>query len=419
MSSAGRPGPGGTKHEARPKVQRRGYDAAAMATLAIILPAALALAGEVTPKQSSLSGVPSRPTLPQNAADSEIAFVFDTFAPAIEPGMRKNCPHGYAGTSSENYLASLPAAERVRLSRAENEMEFAERWKASTLGPNNTNLCSNYNLFPNRPLQRTVQGRTSDGIDLDGDDAKSASSKGCAHESFVSPDGRRGIDNQAYRAMGCTRTWRGLDGSPSDMRVGFDSRLRTGEHTIVLILRRVDNLERDDDVEVVIASSLDAPIIDTQARLVPGASFEVSANPRWRTVLRGKIADGVLLTEAKSITLRHPLMNGEGPRAVRSEWQFDDSRLRVRIGADGSLKGVLAGYMPFRTLLDRQVNAGVGAAQTVNMDCAAAFNTLQQLADGGRDPRTGQCTTISTVFEVSAVRAFVTDRRDQKITHRH
>jgi hypothetical protein len=353
----------------------------------------------------------ARPSLPSVPASGELGFVFDVFTPAIQPGMAENCPEGYAGTNSENYLASLAPAERARLSRPENEPEFARLWKAATNGPNNTNVCTNYNLFPERAVQRIVQGKSSIGLDLDGDDSGATNGKGCAHGSFVSPDGRRGIDNQSYRAMGCTRIWRGVDGTPGDMTVGNLTRLRNGEDTIVLVLRNVQSLVRDDDVEVIIASSLDAPIVDAQGKLVTGATFQVSDNARWRTVLHGRIVNGLLTTDAKTITLRHPILGGMGPRAERDEWTFGDGRLRLEIQPDGTLKGVLGGYMPLYTFIDRPVAAGVGTAQIVNMDCAAAYNTLKKLADGGRDPRTGQCTTISSAFELSAVPAFVKDRK--------
>lgn len=56
------------------------------------------------------------------------------------------------------------------------------------------------------------------------------------------------------------------------------------------------------------------------------------------------------------------------------------------------------------------VTGGFGAAVGAGIDCAAQYNTLKKLADGGRDPATGQCTTVSAAFDVAAVPAFVFDR---------
>ena len=43
------------------------------------------------------------------------------------------------------------------------------------------------------------------------------------------------------------------------------------------------------------------------------------------------------------------------------------------------------------------------------IDCAGEYNTLKKLADGMRDPKTGQCTAISSALELKAVPAFVND----------
>jgi hypothetical protein len=210
--------------------------------------------------------------------------------------------------------------------------------------------------------------------------------------------------------MGCMRMWRGVNGSPSEMIVNYQTRLSNGEHTIVLLLRHVDNLEDDSDVEVIIASSLDPPIIDAQRKFISGASFQVSEDPRWRSVLHGRIRNAVLTTDPANVVLRHPMMDGTGPRAIRNEWRFTQMRLRLTFQPDGSLQGVLGGYAPLYAFLDRQINAGVGTTSVVNLDCAAAYNTMKKLADGGRDPKTGQCHLISSAFEVTAVPAYISDR---------
>src|SRR5947207_1321008 len=81
----------------------------ALASAAIaVLPPALA-------RQERAVSLETPAALPAVPANGEIGFIVDTFAPAIQPGMAENCPGGYAGTNSENYLASLRGAERARL----------------------------------------------------------------------------------------------------------------------------------------------------------------------------------------------------------------------------------------------------------------------------------------------------------------
>ena len=50
---------------------------------------------------------------------------------------------------------------------------------------------------------------------------------------------------------------------------------------------------------------------------------------------------------------------------------------------------------------------GRSAANNIGYMCAGVYNALPRLADGHLDPKTGECTTLSTVIEFAAVPAFV------------
>lgn len=343
--------------------------------------------------------------LPPAPADGQMGFVISKFVGSIVPGMKENCPAGFANTSRENYLEMVPASERARLSKPENEVELTQRWKDAAFGPNNTNICSNYDQFPNRPLQKIVTGKLAYGLDLDG--GKTGDT--CGHEEFVSPQGDTGIDNQVYRVFGCSRSWRGPDGGVGEMFQGQGNYLRTGEYKIVMLLRGIDSLIDDDDVEVIFASTEDQPMLDAQQNFLPGATFNVSANPRYRNVLRGRIDKGVLTAGPTDVVLARPVATG-GPRAKRAEFDFARARLRFAFQADGTIEGLFAGYQPIFSLIHLQTNAGNGSATIVNMDCASIYNTMVKLADGGRDPATGRCTRLSSTMEISGVPAYVFDR---------
>ncbi len=332
----------------------------------------------------------------------EMGFVLTAFAPAVYQG-KDDCPDGLAGTVKENYLASLPAPERERLLLKANEPELTQRWKASVTGPNNTNMCSNPELF-DRPIQKTIQGKVAPGLDLDASGADA-----CPHETFTSPEGLTGVDNQAYRAMGCTRNYRGVDGTAGDAVRGFNALLATGEHSVILLLRGVDSTTNDDDVEVILGSTDDRPILDSQRHFITGASFTFSdRNPAWRNVLHGRIVDGVLTTTPADIRLKRPWGQG-GVRGAQSEWDLKRARLQLRFQPDGSVKGLLGAYQTPRNLMLSTILGGLGAAETAGIDCAEQYATLTKLADGLRDPKTGQCTALSLALDVAAVPAFVID----------
>jgi hypothetical protein len=362
---------------------------------------------------SAISQFPAPP------ANGEMAFVFSDLSPLVYPGWDA-CPTGWARTNKEQFLATVSPAEQVRLLKPENETELTGKWKASTLGADNTNICSNYDRFPNRPLQAMVQNKLAYGLNLDGtQDGKPKDSYFCPHEKFESPLGDRGIDNQAYRAHGCSRIYRGPGGGEAEASVAAKGQVATGQFTVVMILRGVDSWVHDDHIEVILASSDQQPIVDNQRNFARNASYHVSNNPRWRNVLHGEIVNGVLTTESKDVVLlRTRELKGYKPKPGAGsnwDWDFERARLKLAIRPDGTLEGILGGYELPVDLLHAMIGGGRGTAQIAGIDCAAMFNTLMKLADGGRDPNTGQCTRDSTAYRVTATQAFVFDHPPQSI----
>jgi len=355
------------------------------------------------PKMVAGQSVPAS-ELPSAPDSGEMTFVFSDFTVPVYPGW-DSCPKGWAYTNKEQYVATLPNAEQARLLKPENEIELTDKWKLdSAPGDRANNVCTNYNEFPERALQFQVEGDIALGLNLDDDSADDPYV--CKHDNFTSPLGETGIDNQVYRALGCTRTYRGPDGGDGEIVVGYTGNVATGQFTVVMLLQDVDSLLNDDNVEVILASSDEQPIIDARQTVLSRVSFHVSETPKFRNVLRGSIVDGVLMTEPKDILLER----SAGGYGGGTNWDLERARLRFAFRPDGSLEGLLGGYeLPFEQLR-QQVGGGRGTAHTGGMDCAAKWNTLQVYADGGRDPKTGQCTRISNAHKIKAVPAFVFDR---------
>lgn len=345
-------------------------------------------------------------SLPAPPANGEMGFVLTAFSPTIYQG-KDDCPDGLAGTVKQNYLGTLSSGERTRLLLKENEKELTQRWQAWVFGPDgNANICSNPELF-DRPVQKTIQGNVAWGLDLDGDSSGKGGDTSAPHANFTSPDGMTGIDNQSYRALGCTVNYRGIDGTAGDVVKGYNMYLATGEHSMVLLLRGVNSLQKDEDVEVIFATTGDRPILDSKMTFVRDASFSVSDNPNWRAVMKGRIEDGVLTTLPTDVRLTRKLGHG-GVRGRRAEWDLRQARFRLSFAADGSVKGWLGAYQPIRNVIHTTILGGVGAATVAGIDCAAEYATLKKLADGPNDPESG-LPTISTALTVEAVPAFVTD----------
>lgn len=349
--------------------------------------------------------------LPAPPANGEMGFVFSHFAPAIYQG-KEDCPDGPVTTLRENYLQTQAPAERLRLIDKANAQELTARWTGYAFGPDNINICTHPDKF-DRPPQRMVQGGIAQGLNLDDDDGDGSSVPGdCAHQNFTGPAGEHGVDNQMWRAMGCVRTWRGVDGTGGDIVRGLTQFLISGEHTQLLLLTGVDSLADDPDVTVIYANSEDRAVVDSRQNFVPGASYTVVDNAAHRNVLKGRIVGGVLMTDPAHIRLRQTWGQGSERdiRGARTEWDLDRGRLRLAFQPDGSLKGLVGGYQPIWNIMASASVGGEGAATTAGYDCAAMYAALRKLADGDRDPATGQCRRISSALEAVAIPAFVNDR---------
>ena len=370
---------------------------------AITLASLATLIASALPAKTLPAKTPTPQKLPAPPATGEMGFVLTSFVPAVHQG-QEDCPDGAAGTVRENFLATQTPEERARLSLKANEPELTKLWKATAFGPDNTNICTNPEAFE-RPNQKTVQGKLAYGLNLDNDTTGHPSS-GCAHANFTGTDGATGVDNQAYRALGCTRNWRGVDGIGGDIR-GFNNFLATGEHTMVLLLRGVDSLKDDADVTVILASTDDRPVLDSKRQFITGSSFTMN-QPAFRNVLKGQIHNGVLTTQPTDAKLNRRLGHG-GVRGARSFYDLRQARLQLTLQPDGTIKGLLGAYQTPRNMIESTLVGGQGAATVAGIDCAAEYRTLQRLSDGLKNPKTGQCEGVSSAYEVAAVPAFVND----------
>lgn len=344
-------------------------------------------------------------SLPDPPANGIMGFLVTEFIPPVIQG-KDACPDGPALKLKDAYLAGLPAEERARLTLKANEPELTKRWQADIFGPNGTNICSQPDMFT-RPAMRTVQSANAWGLDLD-----DGSGSGCAHDEFTSPAGETGIDNQEYRVMGCTLEWRGVDGLSGDIASGMRQFHASGEWTQVILLRGVDSLQDDDSVEVIYGNTPDRPVADSNGMFLPGASFTISDKaPRNRNVLHGRIVNGVLTTDAEDIVLTQTWGQG-GARDIRgnrTKFDYRQARLRLTFQPDGSVKGMLGGYRPVFDVIHSPAIGGAGSALVAGIDCAAELQTLRQMADGIKNPRTGKCEGVSSAMQVTAIPAYVND----------
>ncbi len=368
---------------------------------------AIVLAMGVGHDAGAPSAIAAPPSLPAPPADGEMGFVVVQFHQAVYIGDPKvDCPDGMLGVLKDSYLTTVPvAAERARLQLKQNESELQTKWQTYGAGPNGTNVCANINEFLDRPPTPMLTGRVAKGFDLDNDQGAGGNdSYTCKHDNFTSPAGEKGIDHQLWRVQGCSVQYRGTDESGNgEIRKAYDDQMMTGQITQVIRLRGVNSLVNDPDVQVLYANTDDRPAVDSRGNPVFKASYTVSTagmKVGYRNLLRGRIVNGVLTTDQKDIILHG---------GSYSPYDLARGKLRLTFQPDGTAKGMLGGYKPLLSLLTAARGGGRGSVNTAGINCAGQYTALRLMADGDKDPKTGQCRRISYAYELVAVPGFVND----------
>jgi hypothetical protein len=243
--------------------------------------------------------------------------------------------------------------------------------------------------------QPEVTGRISDGLDLDSN----------AATGFTSPDGRRGVDNNLYKAWGCDAPWRGNGNATLDLRA--NDKMLDGMFTVVVRVSGNQSPMHDDNAVVEIGYSPDRIIRDARSQVARDYSYRLPHTTQY-TRLKATAQDGVVETEQVA-ELHMP----------RMAWIYDQvgdaffrqGKLRLIIKPDGSMTGIVAGYRDWRDVYNQNTFAQSGGEQGVreHEDAVALYYALKRNADGLKDPATGRYLGISTAYRITATPAFVVD----------
>lgn len=388
----------------------RSPNAARFRRAAVLMPGAgllLVLAGyEAGAPSLAAAPAPTFALVPPPSGEMGFVIVQFRLAGTLGDDDKINCPDGRGSNLRESFLRTVSLPERERLTEKTNETELDKKWKAYGFGPDNTNVCTNIYAFADRGPTPIMKGPTGRGFDLDDDRGRGSDDPYvCKHDGLTSPAGQAGIDNQILRVVGCSDLSRASKTS-SDALVA-DPYMMAGEGMQVILLRGVDSLVNDPEVQVIYANTDDRPMADAAGRPIFNATFSVATSgPKsgYRNVLRGRIVNGVLTTDPKQI-----LLSQDGGGVTTAKFDFARGRIRLEFKADGTIRGMVGGYQPLGSDMRPARTGGAGTVTIAGINCAGLYNAQRLLADGERDPRTGQCKRISYAIDLAAVPAFIND----------
>ena len=241
------------------------------------------------------------------------------------------------------------------------------------------------------PHIKTVIDQTGYGFDLDGRESTGG---------FTDPDtGTRGVDNQAYRALGCYTAMRALPPArPGFPSIQWDT-TRDQMPAWLIEIYGIDNAQNDDDVQVGIYRAIEPIIRNALGEPQSDMTFRIDPNARPQNLARGKIANGTLTTDAFDF-----FMTGD-PFAM-PEYKLKNARLRLKLNASG-VSGIVGGYQPWEPIYFSYALAGAQHEAGLSLDVPGIYYALRNLADSDPDPATGLNMAISASYLIEAIPAYV------------
>ena len=238
---------------------------------------------------------------------------------------------------------------------------------------------------PNPPVIESVVGPQAIGFDLDG---KSTGTE------FTDPETGAKVDNQLWRAVGCTETFRATPPAlPYTEEVSWALAIDTAPAWMMSITG--EDLTKDGPVTVTFERATQHLERDASGGVMSHGTYVIDPAGRSHNVLKGEIKSGILTIS------NVPKFYLQSQMPFYAEIQLDKAQMRMQILPDGKLLGYWGGYTDWKRFAYMLTSRpGSGA------DSLGIYHSLKRFADASPDPKTGLNTQISTTFRMEAVPAF-------------
>jgi hypothetical protein len=233
------------------------------------------------------------------------------------------------------------------------------------------------------PDIETVAGHYAYGFDLGGPQ----------DQKFEDPETHQKIDNQLWRAVGCTESFRATPPMmPYPEELSWNA-MTDSAPAWTLQISGAD-LRRDGPVTITLDRALQHLERDATGAIAADSTYVVDPSPRSHNVLRGQIKDGVLTIEPHDIYLEAemPYYFDIALRGTHMRFQSEPAKLVAYWG----------GYINWKNFAYMYTARPASGADSIGI-----YHALKKMADADRDPVTGQNRSISTAYRMEAVPAFI------------
>jgi hypothetical protein len=311
---------------------------------------------------------------------------------------KEECPKGTALGDPEQFHATFPGAK-------EEEALLRKTGHRSNRGRDGANAFWNPLSLEDPEPHRLVEGKLGFGLNLDGVEDGRATEKTCKHEEFVSPTGGKGIDNQLYRLIGCGEVYRigGLIPSLKEREMTRDANRWLVEIT------GVDDEKNDDRVDVFFTLGSDPIQWDANMHAVAWTTQHAIKDSKYEARMIGKIVDGVLITE--------PLASIKLPfQSILPDWRelvVRDMRIQLKLTPTGA-ESIIGGYLEVERWWRDFARMGAQISST-RLSAPNMYREMRRIADGYKNPATGECTAMSAGYQATWARAFIIRADEDKV----
>jgi hypothetical protein len=321
-------------------------------------------------------------------------YVISWFATATNAANFKiNCPQDKNGGRTEWTIRDLravgytqeQAVEIVKNAANSTELPADITRKMDTRATVNGHPVSIYN-YPEAvadPNIETVSGKFAYGFDLGG----SAANK------FEDPETHQMIDDQLWRAVGCTESFRAVPPvMPYPEELAWNTMVDSAPGWAMQITG--DDLSRDGKVTITLDRTTQHLERDSTGSVMSNASYIIDVSPRSHNVLQGEIKDGVLTIKPAKVRLQ-----GEMP--YYGEIAIRDTRMRINM-RDDKLTGYWGGYINWINYIYMYTSRPANGSDSIGL-----YHAIKKMADADPDPKTGQNREISATFRMEALPSYL------------
>lgn len=243
----------------------------------------------------------------------------------------------------------------------------------------------NYPDATKDPNIETVTGRYAYGFDLGGTNAAA---------KFEDPDTHQKVDNQLWRAVGCTESFNKVPpGKPYPEELSWNLMIDSAP-AWTLQISGVD-LSKDGPVTVTLDRATQHLERDANGDVEADGTYIIEPHSSSHNVFRGQIKDGVL-----TITPANLYLQGELP--FYFEIALRDAHMRIEAGPEGKLVGYWGGYLNWRNYMYMYTSRPPNGADSIGL-----FWAVKKMADANPDPKTGENRDISGTFRMEALPAYL------------